>query len=79
MTPEQIAAELSEAQRKAVLSARQRPGGGRYYMLVYRDGGLLINSLRNAGLVSRGFGSATLTPVGRSVRAILEKADDSQS
>ena len=66
LTPEQIAAGLTKAQRRTVLAGRLYFGRG-YWPLYH--------SLIEKGLVQISFGHP-LTPIGHQVRTILENRND---
>ncbi len=68
MTPEQIAEQLLEGQRRALTHAYQ-DGCDRWYIPTGTGGGLTMT-----GLAARSIDGAFLTPLGLSVRAILEEA-----
>jgi hypothetical protein len=77
MTAAEIAKGLSEAQRNAILMARdvRRPiGMGKfqteYWLPAYRDCGVLVRSIVALGLTDSG--TSRLNRLGLEVRAILE-------
>jgi len=80
--PNQIAAGLSEAQRRALKAAQRAyiPTSEKHCriewnLLVYRDGGALVGSLRKLGLVKDG--TMRLNATGLAVRAIIEAEEPS--
>lgn len=77
---ERIVAELSEAQKLALLNATRRlielsPTHARieWHLLAYRDCGRLVASIQSLGLTKRG--TEVLNQTGLAVRAHLERND----
>ena len=75
LSPEEIAGKLTKAQREAILSAEAKIDGDpeSLFLRPRRDGGALIQSLYDAGLVGIVMRGAMLNSLGLQVRAILEQ------
>lgn len=65
---ERIAAGLSEAQKRALKSARHIPETSKYSLLGWSDGGQLVQSIKDLGLLNGPF----LNRKAMAVRKVLE-------